>query len=129
MAISIWLNAGNVTIRNCTINRPIQVSGVSNVLIEGNTFQSNSFDICAITLSGALENITIKNNSYSTSLSSALVRVYDGTFNNVAFTGNTTTGTGTMIKFASGQAAFDQAIMDGKVTGVVKESDSKYTQV
>nr|WP_317413557.1 right-handed parallel beta-helix repeat-containing protein [uncultured Solibaculum sp.] len=65
MEHAIWVNegfAGGLTIKNNTFNRPIHLGGVSNVTVEGNTFQA-LMESNAITISGKTHDIQIKNNT------------------------------------------------------------------
>lgn len=118
---SIWIdgnNAGSVTIRNCTIPRPINLSGYNNtvkdVLIENNTF-TNTFGVQALTLSGSLHDVTIRNNSLSGF--GGLARVHkDGAanfdFENVRIEGN---GSDVISVDSEVQELYNTALANGDI--------------
>ncbi len=97
MGHAVWINgnnAGNAVIKNCTISRPINFSGynstVANVTIEDNTF-TNTFGVRGLTLSGSMQNILIRNNTFGVG---GMARIHKDGVNNfhfvdVVFEGNT----------------------------------------
>ena len=117
---SIWIdggNTGNIVIRNCKIPRPINLSGynntVSNVTIENNTF-SNTFGVDAVTLCGALHNVTIANNTIGFG---GFARVHkDGLnyfdFQNVVIEGNSKQS---ITVDPEVQAKYDEAVQNGGI--------------
>lgn len=116
---AIWIdgnNSGSVTIRNCTIPRPINLSGyngtVKDILIENNTF-TNTWGVQALTLSGSLHNVTIRNNSLTGF--GGLARIHkDGAvnfdFKNVVVEGN---GTNSITVDPEVQEMYAAAVANG----------------
>ena len=124
MGHSIWINGGNssdVVIKNCTISRPVNLSGynssIKNVTIENNTFK-NGFGVYAITLCGDLENIKISNNTYGFS---GLARVHkDGadnfSFVNILIENNTSSSnTNKIVVDAEVEELYNAAVANGNV--------------
>lgn len=129
---SIWIDGGNtgaVVIKNCTMPRPINLSGYNNtvkdVTIEKNTF-TNGFGVTAITLSGSLENVAIRNNTYNQGAGwgdpYGLIRVHQDGLNNFSFVdvvleNNTTDATsGEMVLVDDAvQSLYDAALASGGI--------------
>ena len=127
--------ANNIVIRNCTSTRPlinlVEKKAECPVLIEGNTLKT-SYDVYAITFSGTVSNVTIRNNVNQGLFSAAIVRAKDNVkaYSNVVFEGNTSTKTGAIIKFDpqdTAKAIFDEAFENGAFTGL-QLIDGQYYQ-
>ena len=124
---AVWIDGGNtgsVTITGCETSRPINLSGynatVSNVTIEGNTF-TNTFGVTEVTLSGALENVSIRNNSFGWG---GIARIHADGLNNFSFTNVViadNTGANVNITVdAAVQELYDAALANG---GIVVENN------
>ena len=127
-------NSGGIVLRNCSFGKVVNIEGagstIQNVTLENNVFHVSGWNMNAITLSGNMANIAIRDNKFETS--NAGIRVYASEQYNVypSFEGKVTiTGNeyectdSNFVKVDSGATDIvEQAKADGlfEVTGNTK---------
>lgn len=124
-------SAASVNIINCTSSRPLanieEKSDDCAVLIEGCTFKG-SFDVCAVTCTSKLVNITFRNNTGS--VFGYLIKTYNNmltTISNAVFEGNENI----KLFYSPNETVkgyIDAAISSGDLQGVVKNENGVYVQ-